>query len=411
MGAPLVIDGRTTESRVRAQELHQQLGAQIFERAYQDGLTLSAWLEQEDPSEGYGDGLDAFGRQLRCANIRTRSVLEAGIYADRLDAFERTTQARTLLPEWIARRWRAAKFAGEETRSLHQISDASPGSIMRPYVDSAMDHSKKIAPAIPLAAMIAVTTPIDSDAYRTFYLTDAPAQQRMVRVGEAGEIPRAKLAQGERTVNLYKFGRAVEISYEALRRQRIDRVGLTIARMSVQAEVDKVAAVIDVLVNGDGNAGTAATNVQAKTTLDSAATSKAVTLKAWLLFKMYFANPYMLTTAIAKSGDAYKLLSLNTGSQNVPLVTIAAASGFGGFNQINPGLRDNVALGWTDDAPTDKIVGFDNRFAIERVFEAAASLSEVARWVEKQTQILVLSEVEGYAKMDPAAVYTLELET
>jgi len=404
----IIVNGQTREMRASTQAIHERMGPALFDEAARDGLTLSAWLEQEDPSQE-GDANDAYGRQLWAAGLKVRSV--GGVYADRLEKFGETPANRALLAEYLSRRWRAASAPDLHLRNLHTIADATPGSIMRPYVDSAVDHSKRIAPAIPLASLIATTTPIDGDAYRAFYLTDSPSAQRFVRVGEAAEVPRTKLSQGERTVNLYKFGRALEMSYEAMRRQRIDRVGLTIARMAVQAEVDKVAAVIDVIVNGDGNANTAATNTNIKTDLDSAATSKSVTLKGWLLWKMLFANPYMLTTAIAQSGDAYKLLSLNTGSGNVPLVTIAQSSGFGGFQQINQGLADNVALGWRTDAPTDKIVGIDRRFAIERVTEAGASLTEVARWVEKQTQILVMTEVEGYAVMDPAATRTLTLET
>lgn len=412
MTSPVIHNGQVKTGRERAQQLHEQLGTHLYERAYNEGLNLSAWLEREDPSEA-GDTLDAFGRQMQAAGIRVRAA--GGVAADRLEKFGENPRARALLPEWLARQYRRVSapevFNYPTTRTIQQSSDYGVGSLMRPYVDSAIDRSKKLAPAIPLSAVVATTTAIEGDSYRTLYTNDVPAQQRYVRVGETAQIPRTSLTQGTREVQLYKFGRGIEISYEALRRQRIDRVALIIARMAVQAEVDKVAAIIDVLVNGDGNANTAATNVLAKTDLDSVATGKSLTLKAWLLYKMMFQNPYMLTTVLARTGDAFKMLSLNLGSANVPLVSIAAASGFGGFQQINPGLADNVALGWTDDAPADVIVGFDARFAIERVTETAAALTEVTRWVDKQTEALFMSEVEGYAKQDPQAVKTLTLET
>lgn len=398
----------TSGQRTRAQELHAKLTVETYERSVKEGMNLSAWLEKEDPSAGYNDGLDAFERQLMVADIRTNSIPEKGIVADRLEKFRETEAGTILLMEWAARQWRQASYA---KRGILESNDAAVGTSFRPYIDSAIDHSKKIAPAIPISEVVAMTTSIDGDTYRSSYLVDVAADQRWVRVAEGTPIPATKIVLNERSINLYKFGRTLISTYEAMRRWRIDRVGRMIARMAVQAEVDKLAAIIDVLVNGDGNSGTAATNVLAKTDLDANATGKTVTMKAWLLFKMKFLNPYMLTTVLAKSGDAYKLLTLNTGSANIPLVTIAAANGFGGFRQINAGLADNVALGWTDDAPTDTLVALDNRFAIERVVEIGASITEVQKWARSQKEELVMSEVEGYAKADPYASYTLTLET
>jgi hypothetical protein len=95
------------------------------------------------------------------------------------------------------------------------------------------------------------------------------------------------------------------------------------------------------------------------TTLDSAATPGTLTLKAWLRFKMKFLNPYALTTMLAQELALLQAMMLSTGSANVPLVVIAGASNFGGFTPINPGLADNVAIGWLAEAPTSKLVGFD----------------------------------------------------
>jgi hypothetical protein len=68
--------------------------------------------------------------------------------------------------------------------------------------------------------------------------------------------------------------------------------------MAVQAEIDKVAAVIEVLVNDDGNNNAAI--VHALTGLDPSTTANLLTLKAWLAFKVKFTNPYMVTAAQAR---------------------------------------------------------------------------------------------------------------
>ena len=37
-------------------------------------MSLSAWLEQEDPSDRYDDGLDSFERCVKATGIRLRSM-------------------------------------------------------------------------------------------------------------------------------------------------------------------------------------------------------------------------------------------------------------------------------------------------------------------------------------------------
>jgi len=375
------------------QDLLRQMSPALYREAYSHGMSLSAWLEQQDPSDEYKDGLDAFGRLLKVANIRTRSLPELGVWADTFEKFVETDSARMLVPEWLARQWRRATL-GLSNRSIYTSSDNIPGGVMAPWVDAAAPRATQIAAAIPLALLVAITTPIDGDAYRAYYLTDVTAQERMARVTEAAELPRVKLTGGDHAIRLYKYGRAIEASYEALRRQRLDRVALHIARLAVQNEVDKVATAIDVLVNGDGNDGTAATSYNL-TTLDSATTAGNPTWKAWLAYEMKFTSPYTCSVALMQESIALQLRLLNTGTANAPVPPTK-------FGIINPdgGL---VRIGWTSDAPANTIVGIDTRFALERVVEVGADIQEIERWATRQVQLLTMSEVEGYAVFDQNA--------
>lgn len=398
------------DMKVGPADLLAQVGPEMYRAAYGQGQSLSVWLEAQTPSSKYHDGLDAFQRMLHVAGIRTASAHRYGVYADTWQAFHENDQVRALVPEWIARQWRSVQNGQPySTRALYTSDDAALGTLENAYTDSQRGNwDSQIAPAIPLAQLVAMTTPIDSDTYRAWYLENDASEQRMVRVGEGAEIPRAKLVSSERTIPLYKYGRALEATYEQLRRQRIDKVAMHIQRMAVQAEIDKVATVIDVLVNGDGNTDTAA-EAFALTTLDGDASAGTLTLKGWLAFKLKFANPYMLTTALVQEAVALQLLLLSTGTASIPLVSISGASGFGGFEQINPGLSDTVALGWTSDAPASKIVGFDRRFAIERVVEIGSNISEVERYITRQTQVLTMTETEGYAVLDKDAAKVLNV--
>lgn len=399
--------------RARAQETLAQFGPEFYHQAYSRGMSLSAYLETQDPSEGYEDGLDAFERLLRAANIRSASRPELGVYADSADLMigpNAPANVRALFPEWAARMWRRGRFgASASTRSLHTIADHVAGGTVSPWAMAAGPRAtRQIAPAIPLAELIAISTGINSAAYEAFYITDNAAEQRLVRVGEGATMPRAKLTGGDHTIRLKKYGRTLEATYEFLRRARLDWLGLHIQRIAAQVETDKVAAVIDIIVNGDGNSGTAAA-VHNLTALDSAASAGTMTLKGWLAFKMKFATPYTLTTALVQEAVALQLMLLSAGSANIPAVTFGQSAGFSMFRPINPGLADGTGLGWTAEAPTLKVVALDNRMGVEQVTEIGSTLQEVQRWSLNQTETLTLSEVEGYKIFDPAATAVLNV--
>ena len=295
------------------------------------------------------------------------------------------------------------------TRSLYTSADGAAGSWERPYAEAQNPRwDKMVAPAIPVSELVALTTPINAGEYRAYYLSDDSAQTGMTRVTEGAEVPRVKLVGGDHTIDLYKYGRGLEATYEQLKRQRLDKMALHIRRMAVQAEVDKVGQILSVMVNGDGNSGTTPSTFNL-TALDSGASAGTLSLKGWLAFKMKFANPYTITGALAQEAVALQMLLLNTGSANTPLVNVQQPSGLGSFTQINPGLRDSVALGWTSDAPSLKIVGFDKRFAIERVLDIGATITEVEQFITRQTQVLVVTEAEGFAVIDKNAINILNV--
>jgi hypothetical protein len=399
-------DSRPGELLVKLAEA----GDTVYSDAYTRGENLSLHLEGLDPSKDHGSTrLDAFGRLVRAAGIMPVTMPEIGLRAHPLQKFEEHEGTRVLIPEFIARQWRKAVTGRDpSTRAVYLTTDNAAGSVQQPISYATTPRYQQIAPAIPLNELVAFNTGIDSGTYQSFYLAHDVEASRMKRVVEATEVPAAKLVGQDRTVRLVKFGRRLDTSYEVLRRMPIDLVAFHIQRLAVQAEADKVSTVVGILVSGDGNPNTAAT-VFAQTALHAGSVAGTLTLRAWLAFKMKFKNPYMLTTVLSQESPALDLQLLNVGSANIPLVMIAAGSGFGGFRPINPGLADNVALGWIDDAPTSQIVGFDARFAVERVFEIGANIQEVQKWVTKQVNTLVMTETEGYAVLDANAVKILNI--
>lgn len=394
--------------RISPTDLFHRLSPTMFRDAADAGVNFSVWLEAQLPSAEFNDGMDAYERLLSVAGIRTRSNGAAGAWSSTWDAFEQSAQHRALVPEFITRVQRSVKFGrSASTRALYSSTDDLPGTSLRPYADAAQMRVKsEVAAPIMLNEMVALTTPIDGNAYRVVYLNTNTANSRMVRVAEGAEIPRAKLTTGEHTINLLKYGRALESTYEALRRTRIEKVAFWLEQIAIQNEMDKVSQAINVLVSGDGNSGTAATAYQAQTDFDAAATGKAVTLKAYMAFKLKFFPLYQITHIFGAEADILKLILLNVGDSDA-MTYLGDPTAAPGFSNM---LRDGVRYGITANVPTDKLVAIDARRALERVVEIGANISEIERWITSQTQVLTLTEVEGYAVLQPGTVRTLELQ-
>lgn len=385
----------------RAIELHQE--------ALNAGMPLSRYLEIIDPSPE-GSKLDAFGRQLKEAGIITRSNPEMGLWADTGDKFLSTNAGRALFPEFVARQWRQVMFASpaeKRAAAIYLSSDAALGSPEKPYLDAGPFWNAQFDAAIPLSELIAGSTAISGEDYRSLYMTYDATALRMFRVGESAEIPIATLTTSTRNIRLRKYGRGLRASYEQLRRMRIDKMAWWIRWQALQSEVDKVAAALDIIVNGDGNNGTAATNYNLST-LDSTATLNELTLQAWLAFRMKFVQPYVLTTALMTEAVALQLIMLNAGTANIPLVNLNLAGVGFGLTPINS-TGDNVRYGWTADAPANTIVGLDKRFALEQVTEIGSEIQETERFITNQTEVMVMTENSAFATLDASAVKTLTL--
>jgi len=390
-------------------DIYNTVANRMLESGIEDTPTLSRALEEISPSQK-GDQLDTFERLMLEAGIRTQSDATAGYWASNASAFTRNAGTKALLTEFVARNWRKVSYGMSQHRATFLSNDGVTGSWERPYSDAmGIRPSERIAPAIPLSELVSMTTAIDSDTYRSYFLTYDAEALRKYRVGETADIPIAKLTGGDTSIRLHKYGRGIQASYEDLRRMRVDKLAFYIQWMALQSEIDKVSAAMTVLINGDGNASTVPTTHNL-TTLDTAATAGTLTLKGWLAFKFKFVNPYIVTTALMQEAVALQLALLNTGSANIPLATVPVGQGgLGtGLTPINQ-FADTVRYGWTSDAPALKIVAFDSRFALERVTEIGSEISEMERYITNQTQIMTMTEVEGFAVRDGAATKILNV--
>ncbi|HEX8708031.1 MAG TPA: hypothetical protein VF723_07310 [Pyrinomonadaceae bacterium] len=406
----VAITHQTSEALARSFDLS------FFTRAYGQGCNVSQLLEQEDPTSELPENereLDAFERVMEAAGIIAAPIAHEGVRATTWGDATKTRQGRAIMHEFCARVWRqATKMAPmtETTRALLLSGDAAVNTIANQYADDNQVRAKRLLPPIPLDSLLARRTQIDGQDYRSIYIVDdlGTDAYRLKRVMEGTRIPATTLVTGEHVLQIHKFGRILRATYEQLRRQRIDRIAFIISRMAMQAEVDKVAIVLDTVLNGDGNANTSST-VVTQTALDPGSSAGTLTLRAWLSWKMSFTNAYRLDVVLAQSPSLMQLLLLPVNTVNGTPLVMLPQGGLGSMRNMGNRFDEPIGYGELADAPALKLVGWDSNQTVEEVSEIGGNVSEVDRFIEDQTQAMSMTEVVGYGIVDANGSKTLNI--
>ena len=351
----------------------------LYQQAHSQDMTLSMLLESLDPATE-GSGLDAFERLMKEAGILTKTVRDKNIFSSKVDAFYRTNENKILFPEYVA-------------RTLVQAMTEFP----------------------IFNYLVATRTPIDSNVYKASYLdwddADNKKAVEMRRVTEAADLPLARIKLGDTAITLYKYGRAVEASYEALRRMSLELFERHINRIGTEAANNKVSEILAVIKDGDGN-NNAAPKHKAKD-FDSAFNT-ALTKTAWIKFLLKF-YPYGCDTVVANEDGLLQILEVL-----YPASTVASkmdellAKGLNVSTTLPQDLVVNTTLlynpGIDKIGGKEAIYGLNRSNTIEEIFEVGSTISEADKFIRNQTQILTISENSGFRKIfkDGARILTLE---
>lgn len=354
------------------------LTSELYNQAHSKEMTFSSYLESLDPTQE-GGKLDAFERLMKEAGILTQSIPEKNLFASKVESFYRTNENKVLFPEFVA-------------RTLVQSMQEFP---LYNY-------------------LVAQRTPIDSNVYKASYLDFSDPKNKkateMRRVTEAADLPVAKLRIGGTAISFYKYGRAVEASYEALRRMDIEMFKRHIDRIGVDAANNKIAEIIEVIKDGDGN-GNAAPAHKVKD-LDAAATT--ITRTAWIKFLLKF-YPYNCDTIVANEDGLIQILEVL-----YPKFEVASkmdellANGLNVKTTLPQGLIANTTLLYSPSIEKingkEAIYGLNRNNTIEELFEVGSSISEADKFIKNQTELLTVSENSGFRKIfaDGARILTIE---
>ena len=345
-----------------------------------EGISLSTYLNNKYSNivEKFNGELDAFDIALLSKGIIVKDNMEFGIQSSSMMKFFATDENRNLFPEFVI-------------RQLRQIAGM---------------------PSI-INDLVASTRVITGDSAKQVVLdlSKTPAGQKnrqslkKRRIAEGANIPVAELKLGEIGIKIYKYGIGVKATYEVLRRTTIDMFRKQMELVSLQAGYDEVGAVIDVIVNGDGNTNPAVVYT-AKELNPNAEEGKLdeITLVKFLVKQAPFNFDTIVVDEEVYTQICTILLDKNLSNAINPRVNF----------EFPQGLLSNLRVIYSEDLEKTadgkhQIIALAKNYAIEKTVEAGSMINEVSKTIENQTQLAVMTENAGFNKIDSRASAILKL--
>ncbi len=315
-------------------------------------------LEEMDPSSEYRgtslEHLDAFERQLKRFDIKV-----SGAGSDAVQKFYQTSDAPALFPEYLAR---AIRQGMEEANIIDDI--------------------------------VATTTKIDSMDYRTITSIPDKNNKTMKLLTEGETFPSTTVKAQSNLVALKKRGRMLEASYEAIKYQKLDLFTVTLKQIGTYLATTLLQDAVTVIMDGDGNENPA----------DVIETAAAKTLTYQDLLNLWDQfGAYQLNTMLVSPDMMMKMLSIDEFKN--PLTGL----NFQGTGKLTSPL--GATLYKSSTVPEGTILGFDRRFALERVI-ASDIMVEYDKLIDKQLDRATISTITGFSKIfkDASKVLSLAIE-
>lgn len=341
----------------------KDLKLDIYDKANAKNQTLTEYLNEVNNIES-DSKIDGFELMLKDAGIEVNGENTAP--NTDMGVFFASEPAKALLPELTRRMFNAAM---EENRYYEKF----------------------------IANRVVANSPAVMASYVDF------GDISMKRVEELAEIPTIKFHRGDNAINLKKYGRAVELSYEQLRYTNFDIFRTLIEGIVRATDNEKIAEIVEILVKGDGafkGAGNKAETVNAKD-LDAKVTAGNVSEIALLKFLTSETNIGVYDTVLVgeKTLDALMTALYPIEGKGQSRILGSAFNGInvsmgldkGSLNvQFHEGLED--LIGGTG------ILAFKKASAINEYVEKGSLVSEMDRFIRNQSRVATITENVGFAK-------------
>lgn len=213
---------------------------------------------------------------------------------------------------------------------------------------------------------------------------------RQARIAEAADIPVGKIQIGERAITLWKHGKALEMTYESVRRMRIDLFAKFMNAVAGDLAFQHLALATETLAKGDGNENSESTEIGET---ETAGKITAQELSSFC-FNYWYENHFSVNTIIAPVEIAKQIAamtfdtSLSTGAGPTLQFTMPQ---FG--NQNITLLAADVPQ--IDDS--DVILLMNKQNTLARYAENGSTIQENQNFARNQTNLLTFTENSGFA--------------
>ena len=342
------VSGLVDLSRTKQVKVSQE----TYLEAQARGLTLSELLETSDydPSPA-GSPLDAFERQLAVHGIRV-----GGKNPTTVELFYQGAPA--LLPEFM----------------LREIKN---GMKMRSEMDG----------------IIAASSVVNSNRYTPFFINVSASDSKLSLrpIGDGAEIPSVTLTEQLHSINVPDYGVALRTSYKALRYRTTAQFKVLLWFLGFRLQSDKIALIVNTIINGDGNSNPA-------TVLNTAVTGTLAYSDLITFWNEFY--PFQMNTILAHKDKIKTILTMSEFKD--PL----AGFKFQATGELVSPLGSTLIR--SDEVPTDLLIGIDKRFAIEEVI-AQPLMIEYDKIIDQKFEEAVISESVAYAKVIAGAGMILDV--
>lgn len=314
---------------------------EIYSEAEARGLSVSELLEcdEYDPSAS-GSPLDAFERQLALTGVRL-----GGKTPTTVEQFY--SKAPALIPEFMMR-------------------EIKRGQAMKPE----------------LSRLVANSTTVASNRYTPFHIDTSNDSRFSLRpVGDGAEVPSLIVTEQTHDVTVGDYGLALKASYKSLRYRTTSQFRVLLWYIGFKMQTDKIAMVVDCIINGDGNSNGAS--------VINAASTGTLTYDDLISLWAEFA-PFEMNSIICHVNNLKTVLTLDEFKD--PMAGYRFQQSGELFSPLG------ATLVRCDDVPTDYVIGLDRRFGIEEVITQPLMV-EYDKIIEQRFEEAVITESVSYAKV------------
>lgn len=337
---------KTKDVARKIENLSRTGSMELYNEANEKNVSISELLEEMDPTPTDMSGkpewpLDAFERQLMYFGMRSGEYNSVKVQ----DLFE--GKGMILAPEWFRR---------QITKGMKLYADADD--------------------------LIAVSTKVKGPSFQPLYI-DNPSEKgkSLGKFVQGSEMPKVSVLYRDKNISLSDFGRTFDFSYKVIQHSDLSELKVILWYVGYNIQNDKIGAVYNAVVNGDGASGPASS-------VASGLSGYANLSYADLVDLFVSFRPFKMTRLIVNSQVEAAILKLTEFKDP------NAGFSFQRTGDVMTPLGSKIAV--YDGASDNTIAAIDHRFAIKQGYNQELMI-EHDKIIDRKIEQCAVSQELGYS--------------